>query len=271
MTTLCLDFLTALEASPAELATIASRNQVPYISLLVRPGSEYHPDHRLIGDTAERRAARRACDDLGVGVDMIECFRLSPEVVVDEFEPALESGAALGAKRINILAPDEDAGRLRDNLGRVCEMAARHGLEVVCEVSRRQHFKRLGEAEAFLSGLGAGAPRILLDTLHFCRFGGMPDEVQRHRSWIGRVQLADGPAGVPAEEQWAEAIGERLPPGRGAFPLAEIVGAVPGEVVIGIEVPMDRLKNQGMPAAQRAQIAISATRELLGRMAANAP
>ena len=53
------------------------------------------------------------------------------------------------------------------------------------------------------------------------------------------------------ELQLEEAIHQRLPPGEGALPLAALLAVAPRDIVVGLEVPMDHLKAQGVGAAPR--------------------
>jgi hypothetical protein len=56
---------------------------------------------------------------------------------------------------------------------------------------------------------------------------------------------------------------ERMAPGDGELPLAEILGAVPPDVVIGLEIPMRSLAESGVGPAERLRPCVAAARELL--------
>jgi hypothetical protein len=90
---LCLDFLTAIEASPPELAVLAADNGCQSISFMVHPVAGV-PDFGMVGDTSMRRETRQRCADLGIGLDMVEGFLLNPETDIAVFGPALEHSAA---------------------------------------------------------------------------------------------------------------------------------------------------------------------------------
>jgi sugar phosphate isomerase/epimerase len=68
---------------------------------------------------------------------------------------------------------------------------------------------------------------------------------------------------MPADRQFAEAIGGRLTPGDGALPLGAFTRALPPGTVIGIEVPNTALKDQGISAEERVRRAVAGTRMLL--------
>src|SRR6204780_4913586 len=107
---LCLDFLTAVEASPPELAELAAENGCQSISFMVHPVPGV-PDFDMARDTPMRRETKRRCAELGIGIDMVEGFLLTPETNVAAFRPSLDSAAWLGAGCANILLRDDDIPR----------------------------------------------------------------------------------------------------------------------------------------------------------------
>jgi sugar phosphate isomerase/epimerase len=259
---LCLDFLTAVEASPPELAELAAANGLDLIGIMVHPAPGV-PDFGMAADTPMRRETRQRCRDLGVTIELIEGFLLTPETDVAVFRASLESGAWLEARSVNVLLRDPDLARLADNLAAACELAGEYGLDVGTEWSRRTPLKSPAEAAAFL---GANAPgcRLQFDSLHLYRAGfSAADIVALDPRIIGRGQLSDGPAEMPVERQFEEALGERMIPGRGQLPLADFAHALPAGTVIGIEVPMTALKDQGVGAAERVARAVRGTRAIL--------
>ena len=233
---LCLEFLTAVDLDAPSFITLAAKHGFQRVSLLVNPMPPYQ-DFDLLGDTAARRETRRRCDDLGVTVDMIEAFNIQADTVAASFIPAMESGKVLGNGIINLLPRDEDEARVEDCFARACELADTFGFRVVTEISRRATLKTLQQAVRFFQRIGRPDVRILLDTLHFFRYGGTLEDVRAHRDWIGRVQLSDGPADMPLADQLTEARQHRLVPGDGGLPLRSLLAELPAGISIGIEVP----------------------------------
>ena len=88
MRPLCLDFLTAIEASPPELATLAAGNGCESISILVHP-SPGVPDYGINIDSPMRRETLSRCRDLGIAIDMVEGFFLTPETDVGAYRRPL--------------------------------------------------------------------------------------------------------------------------------------------------------------------------------------
>lgn len=65
------------------------------------------------------------------------------------------------------------------------------------------------------------------------------------------------------EDYLLAATFERMIPGTGTLPLADIVDALPGDVHIGLEVPMRSLAEAGVGPLDRLRPCVAAARELL--------
>jgi 3-oxoacyl-[acyl-carrier protein] reductase len=63
----------------------------------------------------------------------------------------------------------------------------------------------------------------------------------------------------------APAMYERMAPGDGELPLAEILAAVPADVVVGLEIPMRGLAESGVGPMDRLRPCVAAARELCNR------
>jgi sugar phosphate isomerase/epimerase len=260
---LCLDFLTAIEASPPELAELAAANGCASISFMVHPVAGL-PDFGMAGDTQMRRETRRRCADLGVAVDMVEGFLLTPDVDIAAFEASLDSAAWLGAACANVVLRDSDEARLLANFIAFRDLAAARGMTTLIEWSRRTVFASPAAAVEFLRRAGDRA-LLQVDFLHVCRGGfGPADIAALDPRMVGRGQLSDGPAEMAVDQQFAEAIGGRIMPGEGALPLKDFIAALPDGVVIGAEVPSQTMRDQGLDAAERVRRAIDGARGLIG-------
>ncbi len=257
---LCLDFLTAIEASPPELAELAAANGCQSISFMVHPVAGV-PDFAMVGDTPMRRETNRRCAQLGIGIDMVEGFLLTPDTDVAVFRPSLESAAWLGAGCANILLRDEDMARLTDNLAAFCEIALACGVAVITEWSIRTPLKSPAEAARFIAGTAA---KLQFDSLHLFRGGFTAADIAAlDPGIVVRAQLSDGPAEMPADLQFPEALGGRLVPGEGALPLREFLAALPDGIVVGLEVPSQALRDQGLGPAERVRRVVEGTRLLI--------
>jgi sugar phosphate isomerase/epimerase len=263
MRPLCLDFLTTIEASPPELATLAAANGCESISIMVHPAPGV-PDYGMNANTPMRRETLNRCRDLGIAIDMVEGFFLTPEIDVATYRPSLGSGGALGARSVNVLLRDADRLRLRDNFAAFCDLTTEFSMAVVTEWSIRSPFPSPAEAAAFLVEVGHPSAKLAFDSLHLFRAGFTAADIAAlDPALIGRGQLSDGPAEIPSDRVLTEAFSERLPPGEGALPLAAFVDALPIATVIGLEVPMDSTRLQGVSAGDRVRRVVKAARSLI--------
>lgn len=260
---LALDYFTATEAGPERLARIAAANGSRLVTLRLAGGGADAESRALVDDAAQRTAFKARCVALGVRLDAIEGMVVAPGTDLEQFRPALAAGAFLGAGQANVLfLPDPDRERAKARLVRLCAIAADYGIEILLEVSRRMLTRRPADAAALLREIGQPNARMLIDALHLFRFGQTAADVAAVAAYVGRLQLCDGPA-VSPEDQLKEAMSFRLPPGEGAFPLRELLAVTPADVVVGLEVPMDGLRDAGVSAEDRAARVFAATRKLL--------
>jgi len=259
---LCLDFLTAVEASPPELAVLAAENGCRSISFMIHPVPGV-PDFDMAWDTPMRRDTKRRCAELGIGIDMVEGFLLTPDTNVAAFQPSLESAAWLGAGRANVLLRDDDILRLTANLAAFCEMANDCNVAVITEWSRRAPLKSPAETAAFLDRSGTSAT-LQFDSLHLYRSGFTEADIAAlNPKNISRAQLSDGPAEMPVDQQYIEALGGRLVPGEGALPLRAFLNSLPEGITVGLEVPSQSLRDQGLGPAERVRRVVEGAKRLL--------
>lgn len=104
---------------------------------------------------------------------------------------------------------------------------------------------------------------VLIDALHLSRSGAVPVDLRSvPKGLIQSVQLCDAVAERPADNAAlvAEARGGRLLPGEGALPLQGLLGVVPSDARLSVEVP-----NAGSPAEKHAKALFDATVRLFGR------
>ena len=260
---LSLDFISAVEASPPELIEIAAANGLEFVSLPVKPALG-RPDWGLIGDTPMRRETKARSCDLGVQVDVFESFYLTADTVIENLRPPFESGAWLGARRVAMVIQDDEPARAEAHIHEFCDLAREHGLTVLLEYTPRMSQRNLREAHGLLRRVSRPELRLECDALHTFRSGGSVEEIASvSPTYIGRAQLSDAPLVEPPEGGFHEAAKERLIPGDGELPLAAFVRALPPDLVIGLEVPQQRLTLLGVGAAERVRRIASGARRVL--------
>src|SRR5260370_37281713 len=269
MNPISLEQLTVDEASPLELISIASALQCQHISLFLRTPERPPQWYPLVTDATVRKELARRMADHGVTPYTVEFFPLSPRAQVELYRPAFECAAELGAKKISALVSDPDEERRLANFGALCDRAAEFGLGGNVEFVALTELRSLRDALRLVTRANRPHGGIMVDTLHLMRSGSTVAELAAaDPRWIGGAQFSDGPLTMPADKQLHEALSERMLPGEGEFPLREFVRALPPGVPIGVEIPMQSLKDKGVVPPERARLAAEASRRVISASAA---
>ncbi len=264
---LSLAQLVSLPSPPPELLRLAAATGCTGVGLRLRPSAPGGPFHDLIGDPALLRQTQAVMRDTGVRILDLEVLRLTPEVRIADFEPLLATGQALGARHLLVSGEDGEPQRLRANFHALCEAAAAHGLSADLEFMPWTAVSCLREAVAVLRDVDHPAAGLLVDALHLFRSDSPLDELaQVPAHWLHYAQICDArrPAPTRTEDLIHDARQDRLLPGEGDFPLADLLALLPPTLPLSIEIPsVRRLQVLGAPAwaAQAAQ----AVRALLAR------
>jgi sugar phosphate isomerase/epimerase len=106
---------------------------------------------------------------------------------------------------------------------------------------------------------------ILIDPIHFDRGGSSASEISGvPRTRFCYMQLCDAPAERPTdiEELLHQAPAERPMPGDGGLDLTGILRALPADLPIGLEIPMETLA-ETVPAVERTKEMLAKTSRLL--------
>jgi len=213
----------------------------------------------MVLQTAERLAST------GVRVVDIEIFRLQPTTRVEDYRPALQTGARLGASEALIAGNDADRSRLVDNFARFCEIAGEYGIGGNLEPMPWTEVRTFADACRIAEAVALDNVGVLIDPIHFDRGGSVAEEIATVPStWLRYLQLCDAPAERPCDVATLlhQARAERLMPGDGALDLTGILRAVPRHIPISIEVPMQELART-VPAVERAKRMLAKSRALL--------
>jgi sugar phosphate isomerase/epimerase len=264
MNPISLEQLTVIEATPLELISIASTLKCQHVSFFLRKTGRKTEFNPIVTDPQVRKEIVRRLDDTGVSPHTLEFFNLAPGEEIEPYRAALECGAELGGKRVATIVSDPDEQRVLDNFCRFCALAAEYGLGVNTEFVAITQLRSLAAAVALLSRANQPNAGITVDSLHLIRSGGSVAELARvDGRLIGHVQICDGPLTMPAERQLHEALKERAIPGEGEFPLRDFVNALPLDVPIGVEVPLQSLIDQGVGPLERARLVVEAARRIV--------
>jgi sugar phosphate isomerase/epimerase len=251
--------LCAIETDPVSFVAIAAETGCQEVSLFARqPGSR---SNFPLLDSGNKQTMAAALRDNGIRLANIESFLMTPVTDVQAFEADLALGADLGARGVGVQLFDDDETRVETNLAALCEQALRLGLKVSVEfMPFTPAWKTLPEMAGLVARLAQPNLTIGIDALHLVRSGGEPTEITKlPPGLVGYAQLCDGANLAVTADYAEEAVGNRLAPGAGVFPLASFLQALPGGTPLELEVPQPPLK----PPLERVRDMVGATRRLM--------
>jgi sugar phosphate isomerase/epimerase len=268
-----IDHLTMLDVSPPELVTIAREAGFDSVSPRVStsaPGEEPWP--MTPGSPMLQETVRRL-DDTGIRVLAIEVVRIGPDTRREDYERTLETGARLRARYMTVNCDDPDVERACETFAALTAEAIPYGLRPVIEPIVYTQVSNLDEAIYIAERSGGGG--ILLDTLHFQRYGGRLEQLRSvNPQLLSYVQLCDAPLAPPSglprplklprgqstdgNDLQLESRAMRLLPGDGELPLAEFLAALPEGIPVSVEAPVLSLWETLTPVeyARRAREAV---------------
>ena len=265
-----LAYLTIPGTAPADQIRIAKNCGYDFVSLRTIPMHlPGEPEFLLHKDPELFRSVRQALADYDMKLNDIELARIRPDLDIAEYEPALEKAAELGATDLLSSIWTRDKAYYTDNMGKLCEMAAKYGLCVDLEFLPWAGVRNLQEGITLVDRLDCGNLYLMVDTLHAGRAGVSAEELQRtDKKYFRFMHLCDGPAGpdgdpvldnIRDELMLHTAREARLYPGEGVMDIAGMVAAIPG-AVLSIELPhLERMKEYGAEA--HARLCITSAKE----------
>ncbi len=269
-----VDHLTMLDVSPPDLVSVAREAGFDLVSLRVVPATpDEEPWPMTAGAPMLEETARRL-DDTGVRVLSVEVVRVGPGTTREDYEQALEAGAWLRARYVTVNVDDPDIERACEAFAALTADARPYGLQPLVEPIPYTQVSNLDEAIYIAKRSGGG--RILLDVLHFHRYGGQLEQLRSvDRDLLSYVQLCDAPLASPSglprpsklprgqstdgTELQLESRAMRLLPGEGELPLREFLAALPAEIPLSVEAPVLSLRKTLTPVefARRARQAVA--------------
>jgi len=218
----------------------------------------------LRDDASLRQDMRAAMDDYGVAISLGEGFYIVPRMDWDAIAVDLDLMCDLGAAQINTLGLDPDQQRTFDELAKLAGLVAERGMQTTLEMMPGTAVGHLEAATAALQHVGRSDFRLLIDTMHLVRSGaGALDIRSLDDDTIGYAQISDSVVIESLNDYIEAATFERMIPGTGILPLADIVAALPETVPLGIEVPMRSLAQAGVGPVDRLRPCVDAVIGLL--------
>lgn len=233
--------LSLLATAPPDLVVLAAHAGFDFIGLRVRPVTAAERPYDLQPGSAVLAETQRRLRDTGVRVRDIEFLLLDgsgPQGTGqrEAWLRMLEAGQALGASTLTVAGGDPDPARLAGNLAQLAADAEGFGITPTLEPISYQRIDSLPSAEAAAREAGC---QIVVDALHFRRFGGTLAQLAAAADLVPMLQLCDGPRQGPRdrEDLVHESRADRLPPGEGDFRLAEVLSVLPSDLPVSVEAP----------------------------------
>ena len=257
-------------APPVDFVRLAARLGCRFISIGLTAMSYYNPDSypawSLRSDPMLRREMLAAMSDTGVTPSLCEGFAIRPETDADALVPDLDLAAELKCRCINLGSAERDKSRAIAQFAAIAELAMQRGILVTAEIGMPP-LVTLAAGLRLIDQVGHPNFRLLLDSMHFFRMGSALADLAGHADAIGYVQLADAPCANGTLPYMEEALHERLPPGAGELPLAELIPLLPAGVVMGVEVPQRSLASARIGPDERVGGVVRTARALVNRTA----
>lgn len=273
MNPLGIEFLSVIGLPPVEFVNLAADLGCRHVSmgLGAMPSPLGYAPFSLREDATLRREVIAAMRDRDVSISLGEGFAVRAGADIRSCAADLDLMGELGVRRINTISLDTDVARSVDQFGTLAELAASKGMETTLEFCPGMG---IGDLPAALKAIRAVARpdfRLLIDTMHFVRSGGGAKDIAAlDPAVIGYIQLSDVPLVPRMASYMEEAMFHRLPPGKGELPLADILAALPRDLVIGLEVPQLSEAKAGIGPRERLGPCVAAARDLLARLPAPA-
>ncbi len=231
-----LCFGTVLTATLPEL--VAAAAGAGFDGVTVSP----HLVDRTRADGLDDRAVRALLDDHGLAVTEVDPLLTwipghdprhvgdDPPFVWFSYAPDayFRTAALVGARTVNVAQGGEVTGvqQIVDGLGATGSRAAEHGLRICYEFLPWSATPDLASACDAVAAVGLDNVGVMLDTWHFFRSGGRPEDLTPERlDRVIALQVNDAPA-PPEDDLIGASMAARLMPGAGDIPLVDILGRV---------------------------------------------
>ena len=257
--------LTVLELAPPDMVSCARDAGFDCVGLRLIPATAEEPQHAMVGDTPLVRDTERRLRDTGIRVLDVEIFRLRPDTKASDYEAALATGARFGATQALVAGNDPDESRLTASFAEFCDIARRYGIHANLEPMPWTDCQNFAKGVRIVKAAARPNGGVLIDPIHFDRGGSTASEIAgAPRALFRYAQLCDAPAERPTnlEELLHQARAERLMPGDGGLDLEGILRALPSDLPLSLEIPMQTLAKT-VPAVERTKRMLAKTRRLL--------
>ena len=252
-----LAYLTIPGTNPMDQIKIAKEAGYDFVSLRTIPMHlPGEPEFLPQKDPALFDSIKKALKEYDMPLMDIELARIRKDLDINEYKPAFEAAAKLGATDVLGSVWTRDRAWYTDTAGKVADMAKEFGLKLNIEFLPWAGVRNLQEDITLIDDLGRDNVFVMVDTLHAGRAGVTGSELARTpRKYFNFIHLCDGPAGpdgdpvldnIKDELMLFTAREARFYPGEGVMAIADMVKAMP-EIPLSIELPnLKEIKARGV-------------------------
>ncbi|MEO3941790.1 FAD-dependent oxidoreductase [Paenarthrobacter nicotinovorans] len=234
--------LSLVGTAPPDLVTIAGQAGFDFIGARVRPVTATERSYNLQPGSPMLRETLARMADTGITVEDIEFLLLDGTGLQNGVDQRaawlrmMEAGQALGASTLTVACADPDLDRFGDHLAQMTQDGTAYGIVPTLEPISYQKVRSIPQAVELADFADC---KIVVDALHFNRFGGTWAELEDAADLVPMIQLCDGPATPPPGKEGLilESRLERGVPGEGAFDLTAMLASFPPVVPVSVETP----------------------------------
>jgi sugar phosphate isomerase/epimerase len=262
MNELSLAHLTIPDASPVELARAAARAGFEGVGLRITGFSPQSEGPAIVNRPHAIRELRQTLAAGQLCVTSVCSYRMTPEIVVEDYGPVIDACLEIGASTMLITCFIEDRALAAEKINRLAQQTHPLGLRLGIEFLRTSALRSLDDVEDLRGRLAAPNVGHIIDALHLCRSGHQPADLRRvSPEDIYGVQICDAKLSPPLAEAMAAEVRSRLLPGEGELPLFKLLDSIGTGAWIEIEAP--KASHAGLTTLERAALAKQSGRSLL--------
>ena len=236
-----LAYLTIPGVDPVSQIKIAKEAGYDFVSLRTIPMHlPGEPEFLPQKDPDLFEAIKKALKEYDMPLMDIELARIRPDLDIEEYRPAFEAAAKLGATDVLGSVWSRDKAWYTDTAGKVADYAKEFGLKFNIEFLPWAGVRNLQEDITLVDDLGRDNVFVMVDTLHAGRAGVTGAELARTpRKYFNFIHLCDGDPvldNIKDDLMLYTAREARFYPGEGVMDIAGMVKAMP-EIPLSIELP----------------------------------